>query len=184
MRPRTVLATPLTALGGWSGPCVRLAGAVCTLVPGTGRWSVGLACREWCDDREDLGRFAVGERGMRPRTVLATPLTALGGRFGPCVRLAGAVCTLVPGTGRWSVGLACRERCYDREDRGRFVVGERGMRARTAVAAPLAGLGARASVGWSGLVGAVCTAVPGADRPSAGSVRMEHRYVRVPRSAA
>ena len=44
MWPRTVLAAPLTAFGGWSGLRVRLAGAVCTVLPLTGRFSAGSAC--------------------------------------------------------------------------------------------------------------------------------------------
>lgn len=170
MRARAVLATLLAGLGGWCGPCVRSPGAVCTVVRGTGRPSAGLACREWCYDR---GRFAVGERGMLRRTVLAAPLTALGGWSGLCVRLAGAVCTVLPLTGRFSAGSACGQRCCDREDLGRFAVGERGMRARTVLAAPLAGLG-----GWSGLAGAVCTVAP------AGLACRERRFDRVPWSAA
>ncbi|RPF32251.1 hypothetical protein EDD92_2132 [Streptomyces sp. TLI_185] len=121
---------------------------------------------------------------MRPRTVVAAPLTALGGWSGPCVRLAGAVCMVVSATGRSSAGSVCRERCYDREDLGRFAVGEHRRWPRTVVAAPLAGLGARASVGWSGLAGAVCTVVPATGRSSAGSVCRERCYGRVLRSAA
>lgn len=53
MRPRTVVAAPLPALGtracaGWSGLCVRLAGAVCTVVPADDRSAAGSVCRERC----------------------------------------------------------------------------------------------------------------------------------------
>ena len=105
---------------------------------------------------------------MSPRTAFAT--CACDSRPGHGVSFADAARTAV----RPSAGSACTERRCDRE--GSAGSG-RGMRLRA-----VATFGIRAGGGRcgrsGGFAGAVCTAAPTTDRPSAGSACMERRRDR------